>query len=162
MKSFAEAWPDPAILQRLIGKLPWGQNIELLAVKDPAARLWYAEAVLENGWSRPVLAGQIDTNSACAARQGADELFADTAAGNLGPGAAGAERPLPVRLPDPAHGRSRARSRTSPRHPGQGPAARVGKRVFIHRQPASSRSRRARFLCRPALLSSPAALPRRR
>jgi predicted nuclease of restriction endonuclease-like (RecB) superfamily len=63
MKSFAEAWPDPAILQRLVGKLPWGQNIELLAVKDPAARLWYAEAVLENGWSRSVLAAQIDTNA---------------------------------------------------------------------------------------------------
>jgi predicted nuclease of restriction endonuclease-like (RecB) superfamily len=63
MKSFAEAWPDPAILQRLVGKLPWGQNIELLAVKDPAARLWYAEAVLENGWSRPVLAAQIDTQA---------------------------------------------------------------------------------------------------
>jgi predicted nuclease of restriction endonuclease-like (RecB) superfamily len=60
MKSFAEAWPDPAILQRLVGKLPWGQNIELLNVKDPAARLWYAEAVLENGWSRPVLAAEID------------------------------------------------------------------------------------------------------
>ena len=43
--------------------MPWGQNIELLAVKDPAARLWYAEAVLENGWSRPVLAAQIDTNA---------------------------------------------------------------------------------------------------
>jgi predicted nuclease of restriction endonuclease-like (RecB) superfamily len=51
MKSFAEAWPDPAILQRLVGKLPWGQNIEPLAVKDSDARLWYAEAVLENGWS---------------------------------------------------------------------------------------------------------------
>ena len=63
MKSFAEAWPDPAILQRLVGKLPWGQNIELLAVKDSDARLWYAEAVLENGWSRLVLAAQIDTNA---------------------------------------------------------------------------------------------------
>ena len=41
---------------------PWGQNIELLSkLKDPAARLWYAEATLEHGWSRPVLAAQIDT-----------------------------------------------------------------------------------------------------
>jgi hypothetical protein len=39
MKAFAEAWPDPAMLQRVVGKLPWGQNIELLAVKDAAARL---------------------------------------------------------------------------------------------------------------------------
>ena len=59
MRAFAAAWPDPAILQRVVGKLPWGQNIALLAVKDPAARLWYAEAALEHGWSRPVLAIQI-------------------------------------------------------------------------------------------------------
>ncbi len=39
-----------------------GQNVELLArLKDPAARLWYAEATLEHGWSRPVLAAQIET-----------------------------------------------------------------------------------------------------
>jgi len=68
MRAFAAAWPDPAILQRIVGKLPWGQNIELLAVKDPAARLWYAEAALEHGWSRPVLTAQIDTQAH--ARQG--------------------------------------------------------------------------------------------
>jgi predicted nuclease of restriction endonuclease-like (RecB) superfamily len=68
MRAFADAWPDPAILQRVVGKLPWGQNIELLAVKDPAARLWYAEAALEHGWSRPVLTAQIDTQAH--ARQG--------------------------------------------------------------------------------------------
>ncbi len=61
MRAFAEAWPDPEILQRIVGKLPWGQNIELLRAKDGAARLWYAEAALEHGWSRPVLATQIDT-----------------------------------------------------------------------------------------------------
>jgi predicted nuclease of restriction endonuclease-like (RecB) superfamily len=68
MRAFAEAWPDPAILQRVVGKLPWGQNIELLGVKDPDARLWYAEAALAHGWSRPVLATQIDTQAR--ARQG--------------------------------------------------------------------------------------------
>ena len=62
MRAFAEAWPDPEIVQRVVGRLPWGQNIELLSkVKDPAARLWYAEATIEHGWSRPVLAAQIDT-----------------------------------------------------------------------------------------------------
>jgi predicted nuclease of restriction endonuclease-like (RecB) superfamily len=68
MRGFAAAWPDPAILQRVVGKLPWSQNIALLAVKDPDARLWYAEAALEHGWSRPVLAAQIDTKAH--ARQG--------------------------------------------------------------------------------------------
>jgi len=62
MRAFAEAWPDPAIVQRVVGRLPWGQNIELMAkLKNPAARLWYAEATLEHGWSRPVLAAQIET-----------------------------------------------------------------------------------------------------
>lgn len=54
MRAFAEAWPDSEIVQRVVGQLPWGQNIELLAkLKDPAARLWYAEATLNYGWSRP-------------------------------------------------------------------------------------------------------------
>jgi predicted nuclease of restriction endonuclease-like (RecB) superfamily len=62
MRAFAEAWPNLNVVQRVVGRLPWGQNIELLAkLKDPAARLWYAEATLEHGWSRPVLAAQIQT-----------------------------------------------------------------------------------------------------
>jgi predicted nuclease of restriction endonuclease-like (RecB) superfamily len=62
MRAFAEAWPDQAIVQRVVGRLPWGQNIELLSkLKDPGERLWYAEATLEYGWSRPVLAAQIQT-----------------------------------------------------------------------------------------------------
>jgi predicted nuclease of restriction endonuclease-like (RecB) superfamily len=68
MRAFAETWPDAAIVQRVVGQLPWGQNIELLGVKDPAARLWYAQAAQEHGWSRPVLAIQIDTKAH--ARQG--------------------------------------------------------------------------------------------
>ena len=62
MRAFAEAWPDPEIVQRVVGRLPWGQNIELLTkLKDPGGRLWYAEAAIEHGWSRPVLAAQIQT-----------------------------------------------------------------------------------------------------
>jgi predicted nuclease of restriction endonuclease-like (RecB) superfamily len=68
MKAFAEAWPDPAICEQLVSKLPWGQNIKLLSVRDPAARRWYAQATLEHGWSRAVLAIQIDTKAH--ARQG--------------------------------------------------------------------------------------------
>jgi predicted nuclease of restriction endonuclease-like (RecB) superfamily len=60
MCAFAEAWPDPDIVQRVVGQLPWRQNIELpTKLKDPAARLWYAEAALEHDWSRRVLAHQI-------------------------------------------------------------------------------------------------------
>jgi predicted nuclease of restriction endonuclease-like (RecB) superfamily len=49
MRAFAQAWPDPQIVQRVVGRLPWGQNIELLTkLKDPAERLWYAEAATSN------------------------------------------------------------------------------------------------------------------
>ena len=62
MLAFAEAWPDPEIVQRVVGRLPWGQNIELLTkLKDSDSRLWYAEAAVEHGWSRTVLALQIQT-----------------------------------------------------------------------------------------------------
>ncbi|MBI0434494.1 YhcG family protein [Roseomonas sp. KE0001] len=69
MRAFAEAWPEAEVVQRVVGRLPWGQNIELLSkLKDPAERLWYAEAALEQGWSRPVLVHQIE--SRLHARQG--------------------------------------------------------------------------------------------
>ena len=62
MRDFAVAWPDEAIVQRVVAKLPWGQNITLLEkVKEEAVRVWYAEKVIENGWSRPVLTHQIET-----------------------------------------------------------------------------------------------------
>ena len=30
MRAFAEAWTDPEIVQRVVGRLPWGRNIGLL------------------------------------------------------------------------------------------------------------------------------------
>lgn len=43
-------------------RLPWGHNVILLQkIKIPVTRLWYAEAALEHGWSRDVLALQIDS-----------------------------------------------------------------------------------------------------
>ena len=62
MRALAEAWPNFEVVQRVVGQLPWGQNIELLGIKEPAVRLWYAQATLTHGWSRPVLAMQIDTS----------------------------------------------------------------------------------------------------
>ena len=69
MRAFAEAWPEEAIVQQLVGRLPWGQNIDLITrVKDPDERQWYARAALEQGWSRAVLTQQI--GSGLAGRQG--------------------------------------------------------------------------------------------
>jgi predicted nuclease of restriction endonuclease-like (RecB) superfamily len=62
MRAFAESWPDQAIVQQVVGQLPWVHNIRLLdLVKDPQERLWYIQAAIENGWSRNVLVLQIES-----------------------------------------------------------------------------------------------------
>lgn len=60
MRSLAGAWPTAAIVQRLVARLPWGHNIELLdKLDDPTTREWYAREAIHHGWSRAVLANQI-------------------------------------------------------------------------------------------------------
>jgi len=64
MRTFAEAFPDPAIIQQLLDNspLPWGHHIRLLdRVKDAGQRLWYLRAAHEYGWSRAVLELQIES-----------------------------------------------------------------------------------------------------
>lgn len=69
MRSFAEAWPDEQIVQQAAAQIPWFHNCVLLEkVKDPAARLWYVQNTVQQGWSRNVLVHQIDTD--LYARQG--------------------------------------------------------------------------------------------
>jgi predicted nuclease of restriction endonuclease-like (RecB) superfamily len=61
MRDFASAWPEAEIVQRLLPNLPWGQNVVLLdKVRDPQTRLWYAGQCVAHGWSRSVLALQIE------------------------------------------------------------------------------------------------------
>ena len=62
MRAFAEAWPDPAIVQQAVGQLPWGHNLLLLSkLADPAWRLAYAQRAVEHGWSRAVLQIHLET-----------------------------------------------------------------------------------------------------
>lgn len=50
------SWPPP------VAKLPWAHNVILLEkCKNADVRVWYAAAALEHGWSRNVLALQIDS-----------------------------------------------------------------------------------------------------
>ena len=61
MRSFAAAWPDRQIVQRTVAQIPWRSNVTLLdKVTDAHTRLWYARKVREEGWSRDVLAMQIE------------------------------------------------------------------------------------------------------
>jgi predicted nuclease of restriction endonuclease-like (RecB) superfamily len=63
MRSFAEAYPDQAIVQQVVAQLPWGHTVRLLdTVKDPAERTWYARQALTHGWSRSVLVHQIKSD----------------------------------------------------------------------------------------------------
>jgi predicted nuclease of restriction endonuclease-like (RecB) superfamily len=64
MRSFAEAWPEESIVQQVVGQIPWGHNLRLLdLVKPREERLWYAQTAIENGWSRNVLAIQIEAGT---------------------------------------------------------------------------------------------------
>ena len=57
MRAFAVAWPNQQIVQRVVARLPWGQNLTLLErLDDPATRIWYAEQVIAHKKSRAILA----------------------------------------------------------------------------------------------------------
>lgn len=62
MRSFAEAYSEDPIVQRVVAQLPWGHNVDLIdKVKDQATRLWYAHQAIAHGWSRNILALQIES-----------------------------------------------------------------------------------------------------
>ena len=63
MRAFYEAYPEEQhFVTQAVSQLPWGHNIVLFQrLKDPQLRLWYATKALEHGWSRAILAAQIDT-----------------------------------------------------------------------------------------------------
>lgn len=62
MRSFAAVWDNEEFVQRLVGQIPWGQNITLITkIKDREEREWYARKIVELGWSRPVLVHQIES-----------------------------------------------------------------------------------------------------
>ncbi|HIJ95053.1 MAG TPA: DUF1016 domain-containing protein [Desulfuromonadales bacterium] len=61
MRAFAAAWPDREIVQAPLAQLTWYHNIALLEkLKTAEERLWYAGKTLEHGWSRNILAIQIE------------------------------------------------------------------------------------------------------
>jgi len=64
MRSFAATYPDVQIVKQLVSQLPWGHVIRLVQqIKDPETRLWYIKASVEHGWSRHILAMQIDARA---------------------------------------------------------------------------------------------------
>ena len=62
MKKFATEYPDFEFMQQVVAQIPWGHNILLLdKIKIPEERIWYIKQTLENGWSRNVLAMQLES-----------------------------------------------------------------------------------------------------
>lgn len=62
MRAFAEAYSDEQFVQQVVARIPWGHNVRILdAVKDPTERLWYVQQIIQQGWSRNILAHQIES-----------------------------------------------------------------------------------------------------
>lgn len=62
MRLFYEEYADDEKWQQLVAKLPWGHNLLLIEkIKDKDIIKIYAENTIKNGWSRNVLAIQIET-----------------------------------------------------------------------------------------------------
>ena len=61
MKLFYIEYKDDSIWPQVVAKLPWGHNVILIEkIKQRNVRMIYANAVIENGWSRSVLELQIE------------------------------------------------------------------------------------------------------
>jgi DUF1016 N-terminal domain len=64
MRAFAAAWPEREIVRASLAQLTWYHHIALLEKLDnPASQLWYAARTMEHGWSRNILALQIDAQA---------------------------------------------------------------------------------------------------
>jgi len=61
MRAFAAAWPEREFVQQAAAQIPWFHNCVLLdKVSDRRTRLWYMTKTQQEGWSRSVLAIQIE------------------------------------------------------------------------------------------------------
>ncbi|MBL8860338.1 MAG: DUF1016 family protein [Planctomycetes bacterium] len=62
MRDLAREFPDSPIWQQLLPNCPWGHVLVVMnQVKDPEARRWYLERLIQRGWSRNVLSLQIES-----------------------------------------------------------------------------------------------------
>ena len=64
MRAFAAAWPEREFVQQAAAQIPWFHNCLLLdRVPDRPGREWYIKATIEQGWSRNLLAMQIQASA---------------------------------------------------------------------------------------------------
>ena len=61
MRRFAEVFPDATIVPQPVAQIPWGHIRAILdKVPELSAREYYIRKTIEHGWSRNILALQID------------------------------------------------------------------------------------------------------
>lgn len=64
MRAFAAAWPDESFVQQPAAQLPWFHHCVLLdKLESREERAWYLAAAAKHGWSRNVLAMQIESGA---------------------------------------------------------------------------------------------------
>ena len=55
---------DTEFMQRLVAQLPWAHNVLLMQkIKDVSIRCWYAQTIIDQGWSRDVLLHMIKSKA---------------------------------------------------------------------------------------------------
>lgn len=64
MRNIYWEYKKSPILQRLVAEIPWGQNLVILhKVKDQIAREYYLKMTAQQGWTKPTLMMQIDSQA---------------------------------------------------------------------------------------------------
>lgn len=64
MRRFYLAYKDLPNLRQFVAEIPWGQNLTILSkTKDILAREYYLESTKRSGWTRAVLAMQIESQA---------------------------------------------------------------------------------------------------
>jgi len=63
MQKFASEFDNDEFLQHNVAKLPWTSITTIIdQVKDKEVRNWYIKEAINNGWSRPIIVHQIESN----------------------------------------------------------------------------------------------------
>ena len=62
MLKFAEVWDSFEFVQQVVAQIPWKTNLILLdKIDNNEERKWYANQIIENGWSSNVTRFQIES-----------------------------------------------------------------------------------------------------
>jgi predicted nuclease of restriction endonuclease-like (RecB) superfamily len=62
MRKVAEQYDNVEFVQQVVAQIPWAHNLVIMEkIKYIQERIWYINKTVENGWSRNILAHQIES-----------------------------------------------------------------------------------------------------